>query len=902
MPKSSIKPIIIKTAIVIAVGAVVAGIAFLALTRAVQVEVVTVNVRGEPLSDTGVILDGVEIGRTNADGKFAYKLRQLRFRKNKTELTNEANGYLYEPWSQEFKVGDLKLVDGRHVMQVELKLTGTYFWIVAKDKTGGVAGAKVAIGGKEVGKTDISGRFQALYDGKEQQQMMVRVEVEGKPVYRHRESVKPGLVVDINYDNLVPITIYTKSREYGSHLALGDVQVFIDGKYDGATDSAGRFFYPFFASAGDKLQIGLRRKGFLPRDWKKTITLQDETKKITIKRLFLPEKAQPLKVSLYRLVSNLPEGAPEVDLEVVREKLEDHLFARRFFEQVKSEKAHKLFEKYKYNYERMITKGWDERYALKSNLDLIVVASLAQRDNLILEVSLYNSFGGLVMSALEEGGAGDLGGMCKDVVRKIFANFPYEGVVLSARKHQADISIGDGDGKELKRGSLMRVLRPKVDNWGSMDFKKPYRSAGILKLSRVKDETCQGKLENPASSDRVRAAYPVISMVEDKFRYVSNASLDLQVVTSTVKGEKAVSGVNVYLAKNWVGTTDEEGRLAVPMILKKKQTILFYKHGFKDKHLEYVIKARSVSEKISMDSYSCRVYVDSDPAGARLWIDDEEVGETPYDSGSRSFTVGFHHLRISKGGEYRDYDEVVEFLGREMSLRGTRRIALYKDFLRLGEELEEQGDTDAAMEFYARVEEKHPDFTDSRARLAMLHFDQKGDADQAILEYKKVLALPENREMINKKVSVLYLNLGHVYYHKAEELLREKDAFLGGFKSAWRGMVDKMGGDSIVSNDPQELLKNAVKNLGVAAENKRFFPDEDFDNAVHDSYYYLALANQKLFEISSAKDYLIKADLAWKEYFDFYPVSFEDKPEYAELKANAEDHWNTVKYHLSDIE
>jgi len=254
------------------------------------------------------------------------------------------------------------------------------------------------------------------------------------------------------------------------------------------------------------------------------------------------------------------------------------------------------------------------------------------------------------------------------------------------------------------------------------------------------------------------------------------------------------------------------------------------------------------------------------------------------------------------GGDFRDYDEVVEFLGKEMSLRGKRRLALKKDFLRLGEELETEGDIDAAMELYAKVDEGHPDFTDSRARLAMLHFDQKGDADQAIIEYQKVLALPENREMINKKVSVLYLNLGHVYYEKAEELLREKDAFLGGFKTAWRGMVDRMGGDEVVSNDPKELLAGAVKNLEISAENKRFFPDEDFDNAVHDSYYYLALANQKLYDMSSSKEYLIKADLAWKEYFDFYPPSFEGKEEYIELKANAEDHWNTVKYHLSGAE
>lgn len=902
MAKGKIKPILLKAAIYTGIAAAVAGVAFLALTKSVPVEVVTVNARGEPLADTRVIINGEDIGKTNAAGRFTYKMRHLRFRTNKAELVNEANGYLFEPWMEEFKVGKLSVEDGRHPVHVELKLKAMYFWVVARDKTGGVVGAKISVGKDEVGSTDASGRFRVVYGGKEEQRLLVKVESEGKPLYKHREAIKPGKVVDINYDNLVPLTIYTKSREYGSALALADVQVYIDGKYDGKTDSAGRFFYPLFGSEGDKLMINMRRSGYLPRNWTKTITLDGRTEKVIIRRYFLPEKARPLKVALYRLVSNLPEGAPEVDLEMVREKLEDHLFARRFFKEVKAAKARGLFGTRKFSFDKITTQGWDGVYALKNNLDLIVTASLSQRENLILEVSIYGSAGGLIMSALEEGGSGDLGGMCKDVVRKVFANFPYEGVVTSARKNEAETNLGDGDGREVKRGGLLQVMRPNVDRWGSIDAKKPYRSSGVLKLGKVKDESSKGKLDKPSGNDRVREAYPVMSIVEDKFRYVSNATLDLQVVTSTVKGERVVAGVNVYLDQDWVGTTDAEGKLEVPMVLKKKRSILLYKHGFKDRHLDYTIKAKSSSEKIAMESYSCRLFVDSDPPGARLSVDEEEVGETPYDSGARTFTVGFHRLLISKGGDYRDFDEVVEFLGREMSLRGERRIALHKDFLRLGEAVEEEGDIDAAMALYAKVDETHPDFTDSRARLAMLHFDKKDDPDRAIVEYQKVLSLPENRELINKKVAVLYLNIGHVYYQKAEELLREKDAFLGGFKTAWRGMVDKMSGDGAVSNDPEELLKNAVKNLEVAAENKRFFPDEDFDNAVHDSYYYLALADQKLYEITKAKDYLIKADLAWKEYFDFYPLSFEGQPEYGELKANAEDHWNTVKYHLSGTE
>ena len=152
----------------------------------------------------------------------------------------------------------------------------------------------------------------------------------------------------------------------------------------------------------------------------------------------------------------------------------------------------------------------------------------------------------------------------------------------------------------------------------------------------------------------------------------------------------------------------------------------------------------------------------------------------------------------------------------------------------------------------------------------MLYLDEKNDYDAAIREFESVLSLPENQQLVHKQFSVAFTNLGHAYYQK---------------------------GNALVAKDKQGAAQNfakAVQNLQMAKQNTRFFPTARYDEAVHDTYYYNALSYHKLYQITKKPAVLNSAQLAWREYFDFFPKRLEGNSAYEQSRQAAQKYWDQI--------
>jgi hypothetical protein len=68
-----------------------------------------------------------------------------------------------------------------------------------------------------------------------------------------------------------------------------------------------------------------------------------------------------------------------------------------------------------------------------------------------------------------------------------------------------------------------------------------------------------------------------------------------------------------------------------------------------------------------------------------------------------------------------------------------------------------------------------------------------------------------------------------------------------------------------------------------------------YDEAVHDTYYYLALSYHKLYLVTKKPALLTSANLAWREYFDFFPKSLEGKSVYDQSRDTAQKYWDQIK-------
>jgi hypothetical protein len=262
--------------------------------------------------------------------------------------------------------------------------------------------------------------------------------------------------------------------------------------------------------------------------------------------------------------------------------------------------------------------------------------------------------------------------------------------------------------------------------------------------------------------------------------------------------------------------------------------------------------------------------VESEPSSAAVFIDGDQLGKTPIVEG-RPVGLGFHTVKLSVGEDYRDWEEVVEFDKKVEDRTGDRKIALARDYLKLGERAAQKGDLEGAIQAYASTDKSHPDYSEAHHRLARLYLDEKNDHEAAIREFENVLSLPQNQQLIYKQFAVAFTNLGHAYYLKGASLF-DKDR-----------------------ETAAQSLARAIQNLQIAKQNTRFFPTEHHDEALHNTYFYLALAYHKLYLITRKDALLGNANLAWREYFDFFPKKLEGNPAFEQNREAARKYWTQIK-------
>jgi tetratricopeptide (TPR) repeat protein len=300
---------------------------------------------------------------------------------------------------------------------------------------------------------------------------------------------------------------------------------------------------------------------------------------------------------------------------------------------------------------------------------------------------------------------------------------------------------------------------------------------------------------------------------------------------------------------------------------------VLYRHGYQQVSTTLRIEKDRDLKEYTLVVNNSIFRIDSNPSGADVFVDDEKLGRTPLSDG-KPVTLGFHTVKVTAGGDYRDWEEVVEFASKTEDRTGSRAIVLQKDYLRIGERAARNGDIDGAIAAYRSTEKGHPDYSETHHRLAQLYLDEKGEYDNAIREFENVLSLPENQQLVYKQFAVAYTNLGHAYYERGNILVpKDRDGAAQSFAKA-------------------------VENLKTARQNTRFFPTDRYDEVVHDTYYYSALSYHKLYLLTRKPALLNSANQAWQEYFDFFPKKLEGNSAFAQSRDAARTYWDQIKKQL----
>jgi tetratricopeptide (TPR) repeat protein len=876
---------------------------------------VNVTLDGKPAAQAKVLLDGVESGATDSSGDFSKRITRQPGSEVFVAVQKEATGYDIEPWKDSFVVKLPKQgVVERYPFKVALRAT-KFFRLSVTDNDEPLDGVSILIGDKVNAKTDASGEYVHRYESIPEKGVNIRVSKTGYTTWRKRVRVEPGerIIVSLSRRKEVakapppevpaqeepaakeptakapaaeapakkapaakaPATtakaikatasITALTEAYGVSRGIPDVVVHVDDKQVGKTDPKGLFSYVYRGKPGTEAQLKLSAPGYIPEEWRTTVRLEGEQR---IQRCFHPAKPEPIRVGTYGYVNNTPgEDLSEI-LSMIEKSLSDNLSIYSCLLEVPKSKLREGMLESSLDMQTVATQGWQHTPLIRS-VDMIVGGSVTKDGpGVTIETTVNFSNGNTILSQINKVSKKEhIENTVKLIVNSIIDQFPFEGTVDAVQDGRYRINLGKLDYR-IRRGNEFKYMAAEADESGRV---KGYQEAGML-IVKENDETSSWA-EIVALNDgrQIAIGDKVVRRVYlEEEREVAKDSFVLLAKGGSSAHGGPLWGVNVYLNNTWVGTTRSNGKVEVPVRLYKEYDMLLSRYGYQPLHETISVDAAKQLKEFTLDVATALFKVESQPSEAEVFVDGVSIGKTPLLDG-KPVDFGFRKVRLSVGGEYRDWEEVVEFNEPTVERIGENKVVFVKDYLKIGQMAEQNGNVDAAIQAYAGAEKGHPDYSDAHHRLGQLYLDRKRDYDAAIREFENVLSLPENRQVIYKQFAVTYTNLGHAYYEKGNQLIQK----------------DKKAA-------AQNLAK-AIEKLKIAKQNSRFFPTKHHAEAVHDTYYYRAIAYHKLFLITKKKPFLQKANLAWREYFDFFPKKLEGDTSFVKCRNAARSYWSQIK-------
>jgi tetratricopeptide (TPR) repeat protein len=807
---------------------------------------------GQPAAGAKVVVEREELGVTDDQGNLVKQISRKAGTELELTVTKDAPGYRIEPWKTTFMVKLPK--DGqaaKYRFDADLKAM-RFVTLRVNDKGAPLSGAKVSVGGKDAGATDDKGELVYLYRQSPPKGVELGVAKAGYGAYRATRRFEPGEVVEVALNRQAVLTIKALTDEYGRASGLQGLSVSVDGKPLGKTDAQGALTYTYRGEPGKKAVVALAAPGYIPPAWKTSVQLDGP---VGVQHYFYPTTPKPIRIGIYRVVGNTP-GA---DLSGVAAQTEQSLAAQLFkfpaFREVPSEKLQAEIKQRKLAVERIAAKGWQDT-PLRGTVDMIVLGSVAQDgDGYLVEVKFHTASGKIIFSEIARArSARAVDGAVRDIANNVIERFPLEGTVVAVEDERYRVNIGRS--WRISRGTEFTLTAPTLGEGGKVTG---YRETGRMEVRRSEDTSSLVDVATLRKGEKVQVGDRVVRRTGSEGGDTEQRSYVLLTAKGGVGADvNALPGTNVYLNGEWKGATGANGQAEIPLRPGKSYSLLLYRHGYQQVAGKLSVEKSGEAREFVLAANNALFRVDSDPSPAAVYVDDEQVGKTPLSAG-KQVTLGFHSVRLSYGEDYRDFFEVMEFAKREED----RKVVLQKDFLKIGERAREKGDLDGAIKAYGAAGREHPDYAEARRRLGNLYLDEKEDYDRAIDEFETVLSLPENEQLIYKQFAVTFTNLGHAYTERGNRLVNsDRDA-------------------------ASQSFAKAIKALQTAKQNTRFFPKDEYDEAVHDTYYYTALAYHKLYLITRQPAVMNSASLAWREYFDFFPKKLEDDPNFQQAREAA---------------
>ncbi|MCZ6670231.1 MAG: PEGA domain-containing protein [Acidobacteria bacterium] len=747
------------------------------------------------------------------------------------------------------------------------KREGNSFSVRVDSGTRPVHSAEVFIGIHLAGRTDGLGIYQHHYTTRPEQVLHLAVRKTGFREWKKEVRISPGAVVRVQLvpDSAHRLFLKAINERFGVLSGIGGLEVYADGELRGTTDPYGNFVYS--RELPGPVEIEVRHPRNLTPPWKKTISLQGDQR---LRRFFYPMEPDRIRIGVLPFQANTyrDDSYPHV-LEVIREALKAELSRQPGFDLLADERLEEILEWYGIDSERVAAKGWEDT-DLRWDLDIILRGSVGRDIDYVVEIEARGPGGEEILRVLERAGEGSGFQDCGQRLGRAIKNrYPFRGWILDVEGQDLKIQLGVDSGWSLNPGDLL-VLHSFVNDPSGRRLAEI--EIGTARIEKIGEKFSWAKVEKIAGARQVRPGDLAV-------RYASPppgaaGTITWSLIARSGKGDsgRPLEGVNVYLDGHWVGRTDREGRAEIFLGEGETHRLDLYRQGYGPATGTIRSSAARKETLFYLPRQISRLRIESDPPGVQVWLDEHLLGRTPLQNAG--VPIGDHELRMEAGGDYRGYRRVVSFNRPRVEFAGENTIVMEIDYLRLGFELEEAGEYEAAMDMYLQVPAAHTDLWEARRQLAFLTLSSGRDPGEAILRFQELL------------------NAGEIFHERMESLVK----VFAGIGQAYLDLGLRL-------EDPQPLLAQTkflqalfylqrvkgVTGILTGAESERILLGARFN---------MALIYQKLYGLTSDPVFLRNADNAWREYFDLSPARLLNNPEFRESRETGRRRWSEIRREL----
>ena len=870
----------INTFIVLAISVfLTALVLYLFVKEQVQpeAETVTVPLKMEvyrldrnPLPAADVYLNQRFIGRTDWKGFFNIDIDLTVGESYTLRIEKDREGYVYGPWETSFRAAaDRKKkrerkeepeeqkpsLEGEFDVLAEIEkaelgratlydkyyflaiLDGYMYYTVKVKGKGGrnVRDAAVIVNGNMDGYTDESGLYTVKYDGDDSRRDTVQVFKEGEHIWKKRVDISPSDHIDIDLSSMLLIDLYAYTENYEMVSGIRGAQVFINEQWIGRTGRSGYFGHPYEDEQGVDGELTLRieyPEGFYPKEEESSFIIQDDLQKLSYAGFSYSKQATAPRIAVITpQISDRRNALLSRRADDMKRSLENYLSIGGIFSTVPGRNITDLFEQFGLSIGKNGT-DWSEIPFLKNEVDGIIFGNLSSAENDFL-VELYGiDYTGKIIGQLERRvSLRDFQLIPDFFIEQFKGNFPYEGTIWAIDK-KIHLNIGTRHGVEVndKFYSLLNYYDAIKQDYSKKRVAK-------LRITEVTGNSSSGELESISEGHLLEPGGKV-----RRFSEPAQALKQLPITIMVTSGRNRISGANIYLDDQWTGQTDEEGNMTVFLTESATADILVYKEGYIPVKIDIKAQEGEDSYRINLKQGETKLAIDSEPRGALLFINGEFMGNTPVVRNPIELPYGFHRIELKLDG-YKDYNQYLKFSERRLSLTGDERIVLYEDILGQAENAYDDGELDETLHILRKVDEKHPDYTKAMEFCGYIYLRHFRKYEESIACYSRAIDLKRKTAEISV---VSYYNYGQACYNRAEELY---------YDSSLRS---------------QSYYQLALEIFNVVKERRSRLLSSGRKQIYQDVLFYVGVSHQKLYYLTSLREYLSKAHYSWIDYFDFF--------------------------------